>query len=404
MDRQTGWRRTSVRVGGRIALVVCFLTVLPDGVRGDAFTGYQLVGRFSLPPEAAVFDALADGRIIALAGANVYVESAPASRSFSFLGTLPGADFPSFGAAFLAVSPDGTRFAAGNNGGSSFANYRVGVFSVALLSGEWFAAAHFDGAWIDDTHLALTAGDFVNPSIVTVLDTTSIDPNQPTNPTIINGIGGASAGVALDPAGNLYTGNGFVSGGPSGTGAVRAFRNADWTAALSGGPVLNFETDGIAVVDILSASPLGFDNEGNLFIGGGDFSNANEFDFVALVRASAIADALAGMGPANAGDAAEVRRLDPDPANDFNFFSVVFNPALGRLYAKDAGNTLVHFYQDTTGIPAVSTWGVITLALLTTIAGTLLLRQRTAYVASVSPRGALVDGNRLWSESARARR
>ena len=352
--------------------------MLPEGVRGDAFTGYQLVGGFSLPPGAAVFDALSDGRIITLTGADIYVETEPGSKSFDSVGTLPSADFPSFGPAFLVVSPDGTRFAVGNNGGASFANYRVGVFTVASLSGDWFAAAHFDGAWIDNTHIALTAGDFVNPSVVTVLDNTNTDPNNPTNPTIINGIGGASAGVALDPAGNLYTGNGFASGGPSGTGAVRAFRNAEWTAALSGGPVLNFETDGIAVVDILSASPLGFDNEGNLFVGGGDFSQANEFDFVALVRATAIADALAGMGPANPGDPAEVRRLDPDPANDSNFFSVVFNPALGRLYAKDFSSTLVHAYQDTTGIPAVSTWGVINLALLMMTGGTLLLRRRAS--------------------------
>jgi hypothetical protein len=361
-----------------------------------------LVGQFSLPPGAAVFDALKDGRIITLTGADIYLETEPGSKNLISVGTLPSADFPSFGPAFLAVSPDGTRFAVGNNGGASFANYRVGVFSVAALSGNWFAAAHFDGTWIDNTHLALTAGDFVNPSVVTVLDTTSADPNNPANPTIINAIGGASAGIASDPAGNLYTGNGFASGGPSGTGAVRAFLNANWTAALSGGPVLNFEADGIAIVDILSASPLGFDNEGNLFIGGGDFSQANEFDFVALVRASALASALAGAGSVDSGDPAKVRRLDPDPANDSNFFTVAYNPALGRLYAKDAGSTLVHSYQDTTGIPTVSTWGVITLALLTTIAGTLLLRQRAVFVAWSSPKGALSDGHRPWSESAGA--
>lgn len=384
MVHQTGVRRIVLGFWSYIAFAACCVTVLPEGVRGDAFTGYQLVGRFALPPGAAVFDALADGRIITLTGTDVYVESAPGSKSFVPVGALPGADFPSFGPAFLVVSPDGTRFAVGNNGGASFTNYQVGVFSVATLSGNWFAAVHFDGAWIDNTHIALTAGDFVAPSFVTVLDTTSADPSNPTNPTIINGIGGASAGVALDAAGYLYTGNGFESGGPSGTGAVKAFINAEWTAALSGGPVLNFETDGITIVDILSASPLGFDNEGNLFVGGGDFSKGNEFDFVALVRASTIADALAGMGPANAGDPAEVRRLDPDPANDFNFFSVVFNPALERLYAKDFDGTLVHAYQDTTGIPAVSTWGVINLALLTMTGGTLLLRRRASMDAAPS--------------------
>ncbi len=375
MVRRTGNGKKGFRPGGWVVLAFCGVAVLSEGARADAFSGYQLVGRFSLPQGAAFFDSLLDGRLITIADAEVFVESGPGSKEFVQVAALAGADFPSLGPAFVHVSPDGTRFAVGNNGGASFTSYQVGVFSVATLAGKWFSAAHFDGAWLDDTHLALTAGDFVNPSYVTVLDVTSSDPLDPVNPTIIAGIGGASAGVAVDAFGNLYTGNGFETGGPSGTGDVRAFRNADWVAALGGGPVLDFESEGIRIVDILSASPLGFDGEGNLLIGGGDFANADEFDFVALVRASAVAGALAGGEPADPGDPTEVRRLDPDPANAFDYFAVAFNPALGRLYAKDAGSELVHVYQDVTGVPAASTWGVIQLALLAITAGTLLMRR-----------------------------
>jgi hypothetical protein len=295
---------------------------------------------------------LNDGRVITPVGAKVYVETSPGSHSFTQTGTLPAADFPSFGAAFIRVSPDGTQIAVGNNGGTSFSNYQVGVFDVHSLAGDWFAAHHLDAEWIDNAHIALTAGDFGSPSVVTVLDTASPNPPSPTNITIIDNIGGASGGIAFDSAGNLHTGNGFQTSGPSGTGAVKAFPHAAWTAALKGGPPLDFEEGGVLVVDVLSASPLAFDRQGDLLVGGGDFSSSSDTDFVALVRASAVANALSGMGPADSSNSDQVRRLDPDPANDFNYFSVNYDPTLGRLYVRDSGSATVHTYMDVSTIPA----------------------------------------------------
>ncbi len=359
------------------------VAVLPEGVRADAFSDYQLIARFSLPSDVTAIGTLSDGRMMTLSGADVLVETAPASHTFSTVGTLAGADFPSFGAAFLIVSPDGTRFAVGNNGGASFNNYRVGVFSVSTLEGTWFAAAHFDAAWINNDRIAITAGDFVDPSYISVLNANSPDPENPENPMVIDGIGGASAGVAIDARGNLFTGNGFTFGGPSGTGLVKAFLNADWTTALSGGPILDFENDGLSVVDLLSASPIGFDADGNLFLGGGDFAKGGQYDFVAVVRATAVADAVSGMGPVDHNDSALVRRLDPDPGNDSNFFYVAYNSPLKRLYVKDVGSTRVHVYWDTMGIPAASTWGLIVMAISTMTCASLVVRRRNVAVASM---------------------
>ncbi len=333
---------------------------------------------FTLPVGAAMFDVLPDGRIITLAGSNVYIETAPTSGTFSSTGTLSGADFPSFGAAFLRVSPDGTRFAVGNNGGASFSNYKIGVFNVGNLAGTWFTAAHYDAAWIDNQRLAITAGDFGSPAFVTVLDTSSPNPSSPDNRTIISGIGGASGGVAFDMSGNLFTGNGFAGDGPSGTGAIRAFSSSLWETAYANSTPLNFETQGLLIVDVLSASPLEFDGEGNLLAGGGDFSQSGETDYVAVVRASAIAASLAGQGAVNTSDPAKVRKLDPDAGNDFNYFFTTANPALSRIYAKDAGETTVHVYLDTTNVPAASTWGVINLALLVCVAGSMAIHRRAA--------------------------
>jgi len=345
----------------------------------DSFSAYQYLGHFDLPAGASVFDALNDGRVIAAASGTIWVETSAASGVFASAGTLPGADFPSFGAAFVRVSPDGTQFAIGNNGGASFGNYQIGVFSVSSLTGTWFTASHYDAEWIDNRYLAVTAGDFVNPSAVTVLDTQSPIPTSPVNVTVVQNIGGASGGVTFDSAGRLYTGNGFTGAGPSGTGAVKAFSFASWQAAFLGGPALDFEAGGTLVIDVLSAGPLVTDAGDNLFVGGGDFSESGQSDFAALVRSSAIASALSGGGPVNSTDPIQVRRLDPDTANGFNFYAIQVNRPLHRAYVYDGSGTTVHVYQDPDRVPAVSDWGMVSATLGMLILGTCLIRRREAF-------------------------
>jgi hypothetical protein len=301
----------------------------------------------------------------------VYVETAAGSESFSLQGTLPAADIGPFGASYLRVSSDGTRIAVGNNGGVSFANFEVGVFDFPTLTGVWFTAASFDAGWLSNTRIALSAGDF-SSGIVTALDVTSPNPANPMNPTIVTGIGGASGGVALDGAGNLYTGNGFADAGPSGTGAVKAFDAAAWQAAVSGGPAIDFEADGTLVVDVLSASSLGFDGEGNLHVGGGDF-NEPDADYAALVRATAVAGALSGGGPADPNDPSEVRRLDPDEISNANFYAVGHNLVTRELYLRDGGGPLYVYAASTSPVPAASTWGISVLTLLVLTAGSVIV-------------------------------
>jgi len=43
-------------------------------------------------------------------------------------------------------------------------------------------------------------------------------------------------------------------------------------APLSGGSAINFESSGTLVANLLSAAFLGFDKQGNLYVGGGDFA------------------------------------------------------------------------------------------------------------------------------------
>lgn len=355
-------------------LIVGALTgILPRAARADAFATYQLVETFQVPADTGPLDTLGDGRIILLAGDRVFLETAVGSRSFALKGALSDADIPSFGAAFISVSPDDTKIAVGNNGGSSFVDFKVGILNIETLEGTWYVANHFVAEWISDTHLALAVSDFANGSYVTVLDTTSLDPENPDNPRIIDNVGGASGGLSFDAFGNLFMGNGFATIGPSGTGTVKAFSNASWTGALAGGTALDFEVEGTLIVDVLSAGSLRFDTQGNLFVTGG--ATAPDNDSIALVRASAVAAALAGMGPADPDNPAQVRRLDPITTSDFNFYSADHNAATGELYVRDFGDQTIYVYRDVAPtVPTTSEWSAFCMALLMLTTGTLVIQ------------------------------
>ncbi len=326
-------------------LVLTFLCC--SSASADTFDEYQLAESVTLPGGGGVFDFLNDGRMIVLAIDEVYIETAIRSREFVSLGTLADAEIPPFGAAFLRASPDGQRVAVGNNGFGAGA--AVGLFELVADGGvidvTWYEVQHFEAAWYDDDILLLTAG--FGETVVTALDFS--DPDNAINTTIIANVGGASAGVAVDGEGNLFTGNGFQINGPSETGWIKAFTHADWTAVLKGAAPLDFEADGVLVVDVLSASALGFDGEGNLHVGGGDFGTG-DLNYAAVVRASAVANALDDGGPADPDDSAQVRRLDPDGKNGANFYDVNFNAVSCGLFIRE-GDAL-YAYQGTSPFAA----------------------------------------------------
>ncbi|MBN2562011.1 MAG: PEP-CTERM sorting domain-containing protein [Phycisphaerae bacterium] len=337
--------RCKVKLWVGLACLVMLTAVEVRIARADAFTDYGLTETFGLPGSSPVFDVLGDGRLVTLVDTNVYAETAIGSRSFSSIGVLDGADIGPYGAAFLRVSPDGTRFAVGNGGGTSYTNYEVGVFNLDGLVGDWFSVDHFDAEWINDVDLAVTAGAGGPPGVVTALDTSS-SPSSPTNPIVITNIGGYSGGITFDAAGNLYTGNGYDDTGPSDTGWIKAFSDERWEAALSGGPAVDFEAEGTLIADLLSAAALGFDAEGNLHVGGGDYLGGAEQDNAALVRGTAVADALAGGGPADPADPLEVRRFDPDIANPYNYYDVNYNDVTGELYFREGGTVYTYVVPE----------------------------------------------------------
>jgi hypothetical protein len=346
------------------------------------FEDYFLDGSFSLPPVGSgsflvAFDPLSDGRLLAVTGNEVYLQQSVGSSDFDVVAEFDASQSGgSSDPAFVHLSPDGSQVAAGLGFGKP-----VAVFNVADLGApgspttltsttaggttKYFSVDHWEAAWFDEQYLALTAGSFSQPSMVTLLDVSS-DVASPFNPVVINNICGSSSGVAFDAQEGLYTGNGFDSQdppGPSVTGTIRRFAFSEWHDVLSGGTPADFEFDGQFVADLLSAASLGFDAEGNFFAGGGDLFGGGQIDFFALVGSVALADALAGLDPITLGDPTEIRQFDPDP-NPYSFYSVCYNPAVSEIYA--ASGATVYRYA----VPEPAT-GVMVVLLLQT-----LLRRR----------------------------
>lgn len=342
-------------------LAVAF--VASSGGNAVAQPGFETYGSayraFSTPPVgigsfAVAGAALADGRLIAATGSAIFVETGVGTGAFALAASIDPALLGPGGTtdpAFLAVSPDGSTVALGAGFGRP-----VVVFGVASLAGGTINSAnaraynveHSSGAFASATQLALAAGSFGSPSRITVLDITS-PVGTPINTTVVANIGGASAGVAFDGAGRLFTANGFDLGpGGSSTGTIRAFGLAEWTAALSGTPI-DFESSGVLVGEVLSAATLAFDPLGNLFVGGGDYGSLPDNGYFAVVSAAAIAQALGGGGPLDPTAATHLRRLDPTGLG-FSFFGGFFNALTGELVMTD-GTT----WYATVPAPAAAT-------------------------------------------------
>lgn len=306
----------------------------------SAFESYGEAYRpVSLPAAAAGSAATAgatlpDGRILAVTGLGVYRETGAGSGAFELVATLDAGQMgETTDPAFIRVSPDGGRIAVGGGADRPVAVFAAsslgtGAAPASLTPGiaDYFHVPHFDAAWADSTRLALTAGGSDLTSRITLLDVTSA-PAAPLNRTIIDNIRGASGGIAFDSAGRLYTGNGY--GGEPGwstTGTLRAFA----ASVLDAPAPEDFETGGVLIGEVLSATSLSFDVEGNLLVGGGDFG---EFDvgYLGVISGGALAAALAGLGPIDASDPSQLRRLTPT-TDPFAFYGSAFNPATGEAY------------------------------------------------------------------------
>jgi len=256
--------------------------------------------------------ALADGRLIAATGNSFYVETSVGSGLFDLAATFDATISDGSDPSFLSVSADGSTVALGAGFGRP-----VVTFDSALLDGSSvistsnasvFNVDHFAAAWADDTTLVVT-----NSSGVESIDTVTGDTTL-----LINDFDGASAGIAFDSAGALYTANGFdLAPGGTNTGEIRAFDPSEWADAPA-----SFQNDGTFIAEILSGSPLHFDGAGNLIVAGGDGADSGYVGVYDI-------------------DAGELAPYDPEGSGTA-FYSAFVNHATGELVVQNGSDWYVY--------------------------------------------------------------
>ncbi len=303
---------------------------------------YQEIASFTLPAGSTLLDVTPDGRVLAVGPSALWLEEVSGSRRFVALSA------PDFGTpAFVRVSPSGTRLAVGNYDRSLI--YVMPFLPSGSIGLVTVAGTSFDAEWIDDRRLLVTnqGGDGVGPPSVVSL----VDVVRRSSLNLIGNIDGASAGVTINAAGTIFTGDGFGSD-PTETGQIKAFRRALWEAAVSSGTPINFETAGIEVANLLSCCPLGFDGEGNLYVGGGNSGDGDQ-GYAAVASRIGIRMALNG-GPVIRPDTPYLlQKLDPDPAKLDNYWFVNANPVRREIYLMDFGQTTVRVYRQNTVVNLV---------------------------------------------------
>ncbi|MFG0256952.1 MAG: hypothetical protein ACF8GE_03525 [Phycisphaerales bacterium JB043] len=322
-------------------------------VEAEAASTFETYGQsFSTiappPPDFAggsfgtVGDALADGRLIAVTGLDVFLETSAGSGVFSVVATLDSASVGgSTDPGFVRVSPDGSKIAIG----AGFAKPLMVVDTSVITGGgspvlngsntSIYNVAHTSATWTHDSAgLAIANGNFGSPAYVDLLDITS-STATPSITRLVDGVQGASGGVAFDASGNLYVGNGFANGVGSDTGAIHMFT----AGMLAGGTPLDFEGEGLFVTDMLSANDLTFDQAGNMFVGGGDFFGSGDGGYVGIVNHETLQDLIDGAlgGPIDLLDPTQVRTLDPEGTSSA-FYNIIFNDATGELILSDGSS------------------------------------------------------------------
>jgi len=332
---------------------------------------FQLIGTQTGP--GATFDITTDGRVISILGDSILLESTIGSGIYETVATLPDGSIAPWGASFISVSPDGSRIALGDN---YFSTGQVHLINTADLTGgsitpTSYTQENYEAAWLNANQLAVT---YSNPQTwlgeVAILDT------QNATSTPIITINGASSGIAFDAQGNLYTGNGYdYETGGSETGEIHGYEPAVINEILNGQrDIIDFDTQGAPIADLLSAGSLTFDNDGHLFVGGGDFfGGSGDYEYFALIDDEALTESWSNGQPVNPTD---IFSDDPDP-NDFSLYTGRYNPITNQWLIASTEYNILYQYQL---IPAPTT---ITILLL----GSLPLTRRPRRVRLSTPAG-----------------
>ena len=317
----------------------------------------HLAGSFNKP--VGPFDLLPDGRMVVLSGSDVLVQASAFSSTFSVAGRVAPGFISSFGAAFISVSPDGSRAAIGN--GEFGAGARLGMLDLNSLSPAASTTPMstpmnaFSGVWLSGSEL-LVAGAETTGSAVS-----SVNADSLARRVVVSNIGGSIGGVTVS-GGWLFASNGFDFDPTSGsnTGEIRAAVLAD---VLGSPTAIDFENSMTPVARVLSASYLDVDSAGNMYAGGGDlFGGSGDFGYAAVIDRAEIDLVLAGGAGTGVGGLAGVALAVLPPG-------VPLSASTALRHNAATGEALFSFFDNDTftegptvfryAIPGPASWLVV---------------------------------------------
>jgi hypothetical protein len=290
-------------------------------------------GPVSVPQPApgsftTVVDFLKDGRAVVFDGFTVYVQESIGSSTLVPIGTLPAEYAGGTDPAFIEVSPNGqTIVLGGGAGGSRYPdpNFNGNIFLMPVTGGEATLLGRYpwsiEGTFRGPNELVFGEGETFG-LLTGSVEMVDIKTGEQT--TLIGPIPGDPSGIAFDRQGNLYVGLGYAQD-PSRTGEIRVFDKQDVQEAIRTGVPLPYDS-GRLITQVLSGGPFVFDNDGHLWVGGGDlFGTTGSYGFFAQV------DVETGE---------ILNRYDPSDGNpddqDFVFYNLAFTRKGCRIAAFDS--------------------------------------------------------------------
>jgi DNA-binding beta-propeller fold protein YncE len=280
------------------------------------------------PPESGsfstAFDLIPDGRLVIFTGTEVRIQRQQGSSNFDLIGNLPPEFRGGSDPAFVATGLGGNFFILGTGaGGSKFPNqpFNGSIFLLPKTGGQAKSVAvipfHAAADFRHPLELFINRGEAsFSRSAVERLDLITKKVQ-----TVIDNIPGASSGVGVDRQGNIYTGIGFDPNGAR-TGEIRRFSRTDINQAIKTQVALNFDSDGVFVAKVLSAGSLVFDQQGDLWVGGGDLAPGGQQGFIAEI------DPQTGT---------VLRRIDPTDGNPDTGPTTFFSIAISKSFSCTIG-------------------------------------------------------------------
>ena len=266
------------------------------------------------------------GRMLAATGTTVYLQSAAGSSTWIPVAQVDNVMDP----AFVRISPSGDKIALGLGWMQDILVFNTTVLNTSTPADlninpnpnvTVYPENHYDAAWVGEDFLVINGGQWVVEGQSAISGVVSLDVTDPYAMAqgLCGNIPGASSSIAVDANHNLV----FGIGAGTNTGELKVWPADEWW--IGNAPTstaLDYQASGLKFADsIMSAAYLGFDSQGNLHAGGGEFVNPGtvnlESGYAALISGKVIADAVASVTDPEL-DLYQVDESKPDQYREFS--------------------------------------------------------------------------------------